>query len=407
MQPLSTLAQSVLARVANTATNDTPAAPPPPAPPPATPDTPQVLRNNTAATQFLPEFHAGDLAQHYPPDLAIGPSIATLPLGAVKANVLPTTSVATAISRFGIDIIGKLGNLFPLTFQGPPILGSFQEQRFHDKLNSLPFYERPMVDFALANASNDHERQYIEKALAAGHSAFEVLTFAQQIHGKSDAWMQQNLRLTGNANGAPGLSQQWNDSCAPTAAEVMRGEMDPIYSLGVRQNNADIHAVNPNPGPLETAIDALLGKPAGNRSVANEQKQILENNGGVAVERGQSGGSGMNLLTAFNSMSQWTGVTYVRHKVTTDTDRSSALGKLDADLAAGIPGGLRISDSDTNPGGHAVAVTGSIDGPPKQYVIHDPWDGKTVYVKASDLAKGNIIPSIAGWTHMTDVYSST
>jgi hypothetical protein len=298
--------------------------------------------------------------------------------------------------------------LFTPHFDGPPILGSFQQQRFQDKFAAMNPFDMARVGLALAGAQSEHEREYIMKAVAAGNSVDDVCWFANQIRGKSDAWMQKNLRLSGNGDGDPGLSQQWSTSCGPATAQVLRGEMDPVYSLRMHQDNVDPHAIDPQPGAsFIQRILAQFGFPTGNVNEADEQRSILENGGGVAVERGESGGKGMNFAQAFNTMTQWTGVTYIDHGATTATTRSDALKKLDADLAQGIPGALRISDGPSNCNGHAVAVTGVIAGPPKEYVLHDPWDGKTVYVKASDLAAGNIIPSIAGWSKLTDVYSST
>jgi hypothetical protein len=305
------------------------------------------------------------------------------------------------------SVVGDWRNFTP-HFDGPPILGSFQQQRFNDKFAALGPFDQIRIGLALASAHGEHEREYIMKALAAGNSVDDVCWFAGQIKGKSDDWMQKNLRLSGNGDGDPGLSQQWSTSCGPATAQVLRGEMDPVYSLRMHQDNVDIHAIDPQPNAtIFQRLFAMVGIPTGNVNEADEQAKILNDGGGVAVERGQSGGKGMNFAQAFNEMTQWTGVTYIDHGATTDTTRSDALKKLDADLAQGIPGALRISDGPTNSNGHAVAVTGVIAGPPKEYVLHDPWDGKTVYVKASDLAAGNIIPSIAGWSKLTDVYSST
>ena len=42
----------------------------------------------------------------------------------------------------------------------------------------------------------------------------------------------------------------------------------------------------------------------------------------------------------------------------------------------------------------------------RKYVIHDPWDGRAVYVKASDLQAGKVIPTIAGWNTVAAVFVS-
>ncbi|HSI33821.1 MAG: hypothetical protein ACAI43_15865 [Phycisphaerae bacterium] len=307
-----------------------------------------------------------------------------------------------------IDVVG----LYRPDFKGNPILGSFQKQRYDAEFAKLELYDMGRFVGLLGKTKSAPEAEYLKKAMAAGHSVDEITRFADQIRGKSAQWLDQNLRLTGNKNGADGLTQQWNDTCAPTTAQVMRGEMDPIYSLNMRTANTDIHAVDPRPNATiwEKILGPVLGKPAGNSSTATEQKAILENPGlatpGLAVERGKTGGKGMALTDALPWMMEQTGLTYTGMKVTTDAGRKTELDKLDADLARGIPGALRISSSDSASGGHFVAVTGVFNEPVKTYVTHDPWSGKTVYVKASDLEKGNIIPTIAGWTHMTHVYTA-
>jgi hypothetical protein len=88
-----------------------------------------------------------------------------------------------------------------------------------------------------------------------------------------------------------------------------------------------------------------------------------------------------------------------------DRKLRDAFAQLDADLANGIPCALGITNTQGK-GGHAVAVTGMVAGPPKQYLIHDPWDGKTVYVNAADLQRGKVNPTVAGWTNVYQVFTS-
>ena len=307
-----------------------------------------------------------------------------------------------------IEVVG----LYRPQFKGNPILGSFQKERYDAAFAKLDLYDMGRFVGLLGKTKSTAEGEYLKKAMAAGHSVDEVTKFADQIRGKSAQWLDQNLRLTGNKNGADGLSQQWKDSCGPTVAQVMRGEMDPIYSLNMRNANTDIHAVDPRPNASvwEKILGPVFGKPAGNSSTASEQKAILENanpaNPGIGVERGQTGGRGMPLTDALPWMMEQTGLTYTGMQVTTDAGLTTELGKLDANLGRGIPGAIRISSSDSASGGHFVAVTGVFHTPEKTYVMHDPGAGKTVYVKASDLEKGNIIPTISGWTRMTHVYTA-
>jgi hypothetical protein len=201
--------------------------------------------------------------------------------------------------------------------------------------------------------------------------------------------------------------------------------MDPIYALTVHRKNQDVTKDDPRTSPTDSVDAHVNGKKVGNHDVADEQREILEDHGGNATERKNGGGAGMGLEAALNSETRWTGVTYEEHGVqgpgmrpnlpepykkvnddAQDKNLHDVFAKVDADLANGIPCALRVTNA-KNSGGHFVAVAGVTGaGADKTYVIHDPWDGKTVYVKASDLEHGNVKPAIAGWNQLSHVYTS-
>ena len=317
-------------------------------------------------------------------------------------------------------------------YAGPPILGSFQAERAQKRLAEMDGISRFVFTGLQGAAKSPQEQEYLLKALAAGHNMKEIADFAREIRGKSPEWMHQNLRLTGDENGAAGLKQQWSMSCGPTTTQVIHGELDPIYALSVRKDNADIHGVDPQPdASMWDQIKARAqGKVLGEHSMADEQADILTNGGGKAVERDKSGGKGMGLPDALQTLADVTGVSYNMTQtaasptiaadagiltqlvgraldVGASSSNAGTFAKLDADLAKGIPAGIRVSDA-ANSGGHFVAVTGSFgEGEDKTYVLHDPMAGQTVYVKASDLQEGKIIPKIAGWDTLSHVYTTT
>jgi len=87
-----------------------------------------------------------------------------------------------------------------------------------------------------------------------------------------------------------GLYQRWGDSCGPTTAQIVRGEADPIYALRLHRGEG----VN-NPDPTSVG--------------AEEQRDTLEDNGGVGVSRlgtqaRASTNTVMDAMRADNSMSQ-------------------------------------------------------------------------------------------------------
>jgi hypothetical protein len=307
------------------------------------------------------------------------------------------------LSAISISDVAKAIGGTVQTYGGPPILGAFQAARADQKFNELSFLGKIQFNTLLAQARSPQERDYLRKALAAGHDIGEITQFAAEIRGKSPEWMQHNLRLVDDSyDGGKGIEQQWNDSCVPATAEALRGEFDPIYSLREHQGNRDVDQTDSHVHVWPFNILDV----GGNGNVADEQRADLQAHGGIAVDRGDTGGRGMNEGVGINELSSITGVTYAKHDATNSFTRGLALQKMDEDLARGIPCALHINGG-KGEGGHACLVTGVISGPPKEYAIHDPFAGKTVYVKASDLQAGNIVPAIAGWTKLADVYTAS
>lgn len=60
------------------------------------------------------------------------------------------------------------------------------------------------------------------------------------------------------------LFQRFSDSCAPTTSQIVRGEIDPIFAMQIHKDDAD---------------------PSNGTATAEQQRQVLEENGGVAVSR--------------------------------------------------------------------------------------------------------------------------
>ena len=85
---------------------------------------------------------------------------------------------------------------------------------------------------------------------------------------------------------------------------------------------------------------------------------------------------------------------------TKDPAAEDALEAIDAGTDAGVPVPIVIGNG---PGQytHYVLVTGSDEGPPQTYTIHDPWSGETVTRTRDDLENGKI--DIAGSNQITAV----
>jgi hypothetical protein len=269
---------------------------------------------------------------------------------------------------------------YQLSKSCPKILNSAAADRAANKYKNLSAEDKDRLDEVLGEAKSDEERAYIMKAFAACHTPDECGAFADKIRGKDAKWMQDNLQLTGSSKGT-GVQQQWSHSCNATTVEAVRGQMDPVYALGV-------HEDNPNMGKVD-GLDATKENP----KLAKEQSDMLTSeysgptsgkHSGVAVGRDLPGGSGRWADDLLNKQKDSTGVEY-----TTIKDPADPVGTIDAGLQTGAPVPIVIGNG---PGQytHYVLVTGSQAGPPKTYTIHDPWEGKTVQRSEDDIKNGKI-----------------
>jgi hypothetical protein len=96
--------------------------------------------------------------------------------------------------------------------------------------------DRARMDAALA-AAGPEQRAYIGKAIAAGHSANEVVRFADVIRGKNPGWLRVHLDLidpsgTGEVSYQGSAVRQIDDTtCGSTSILVARAMADPLYDL--------------------------------------------------------------------------------------------------------------------------------------------------------------------------------
>jgi uncharacterized Zn-binding protein involved in type VI secretion len=277
---------------------------------------------------------------------------------------------------------------------GKSALNAAQEKRAAENFAKLGAADKKSFQDLLAKAKSERERQYLLKALAAGHSLDKISAFADKIRGKSDTWLNDNLRLTGSSTGR-GVQQQWSHSCNATMVQAVRGEMDPLYSLKVHEDNPNFNQVDDK--------DATAKNP----NLAAEQKAMLESkyggtgHQGVAAHRGAAGGSGRWADDLLNQNSDVTGVTYSTQKNPTV---DQAVTSIDDGLKTGAPVPIVIGNGPSQ-FTHYVLVTGSEPGPPKTYTIHDPWEGKTVQRTEDQMRNGQL--DIAGSNGVTAVEKPT
>jgi hypothetical protein len=219
-----------------------------------------------------------------------------------------------------------------------------------------------------------------------------LTAFQAKIAGKDDKWMQDNLKLTGDSKGN-GIKQQWHMSCNATAAQAVKGELDPLYALKLHEENTDVSKADDNNG-------------AGmNQKMGAEQKAMLESaypdgtQGGQASNRADpSAKRGRWNTDLLNNMEDTTGLKYANVKLGGGITIDNAIAAMKGDAAQGIPLPIVIGNG---PGQftHYVLVTACQPGPPAKFAIHDPWAGKTYMRSEATIRAGKM--DIAGSNQIT------
>jgi tetratricopeptide (TPR) repeat protein len=281
------------------------------------------------------------------------------------------------------------------------ILGITQANRARTRLAALEPADRSVFISLTRQAASDTERLYLYKALASAHSIREIETFANRIRGQNAQWLNDNLRLTGSSSGT-GVQQQWSHSCNATMVQAVQGEMDPIYSLR-------IHDENPN----FATVDNTNGM-AQNPNLATEQRNMLTStyNGGlagaaghsgIAVGRGVGGGRGRWADDLLNQRSGATGMNFTTRRVGVDITLMNLIATMNNALRRGMPVPIVIGNG-LFQFTHYVLVTSitpATAATPITYTIHDPGSGQTVTRTISQLMNGTL--ALSGSNRITAI----
>lgn len=274
----------------------------------------------------------------------------------------------------------------------PPILGDTQNARADAVMKKLPEADQKEVKALMDSTKSEAEKQYLLKGVAAGHTVAELKEFAKKVNGKDEKWMRDNLSVTGSSTGT-GVKQQWHDSCNATAAQAVKAQMDPLYALKLHEENPELDQANDADGTKK------------NPKLAAEQKSGLESDykgavagGGKGVAKPRAGaGTGRWADDLLNNQSDTTGISY---KTQLDPPIGDAMKLIDSGVGKGQPVPIVIGNSAQNYQ-HYVVVTGMTKGPPKQYTIHNPWDGSTVVRTEAQFSGGAL--NLAGGSQITAI----
>jgi hypothetical protein len=118
----------------------------------------------------------------------------------------------------------------------PNVAAHSPAERAAKRLADASPADRARVDATLAAAGPD-QRPYLIAALAAGHSADDVVTFARLIRGKRPGWLRTHLSLIDP--GGPGrvtyrgspVRQTDMTACGSMTILMARAITDPLYAL--------------------------------------------------------------------------------------------------------------------------------------------------------------------------------
>jgi hypothetical protein len=189
-----------------------------------------------------------------------------------------------------------------------------------------------------------------------------------------------NTNLLALDNQSYGLQQHWNNSCAPTAAEMLKADTDPIYSL---QMNTFDTPHSKKPGVL-----------------AFEQGIVLIGNGQTP-----GNGGGITLDPTLNSIDEpVTHRKYAPEAVgATPQARAAAVDRLESLLDQGVDVPIRVQWA--NGGGH-FQVFSDVQGkaPHRQFLLNDPSAGVSAWVTETDVATS---PNSVFTAQLTTIYPGT
>jgi hypothetical protein len=239
----------------------------------------------------------------------------------------------------------------------------------------------------LVNAATTRAEQiFILKAFAANEPWANLVQFAAEMRGVPEDEIIRRCTMRDGSD----VVQQWQDACGPTMLQAVAGEVDPRFAWELNKT-WDIAAIDP------------LGN---NSAVAQQQKQWLEAFGGRAVERGQSGGTGIAIEVMLQQL--LAPVTGAQYTTVAADNKSAALNDVAATLQTGFDVPLRISWDRPTGGpdsGHFVLALGVRIGTyGREFQIHDPWTGKTAWVPEMNLMGETMPPMFPNYARLTHFY---
>jgi hypothetical protein len=240
-----------------------------------------------------------------------------------------------------------------------------------------------------AAAARDDELSHPGKYTGKTETAcMEIIRFGLQIRGMdAQQLIEHTSAIDLDGDGVDeGLQQKWQNTSAPAVLQMLRAERDPIYALSLYTQPRELKAG-------WWWVDKLPSTNA-----ADEQASMLEAMETEAAPRGdeRGAGSGMVLATMAHATKPGSGQAYERVPVGL-SNRGKALDEIESLVRTGE--GVAIAVSSTPGERHAMAITDvRFTGAGREFLVTDPWTGRTEWIANQDLLDGNIGGNVATLT---------
>lgn len=262
------------------------------------------------------------------------------------------------------------------------VIGQAQGGLAAGKLEALLPADRGVLAEEVATASTALAQIMLVKAAVAGEQGPALRELGAALRGKAEPEVAALCLM----RGAQDLVQQWQAACGPAVVQTLQGEANPLRALALHRE--PIHLVSPDLRCPQLAL---------------EQRKLLEAYGGVAKAREAVGVESPAIPAMLNDHAgPFTGRRYVLEG-STDLE---AFGRLSALLKAGedVPLRLGFGPQGGESWAHLVVAL-AVRGPTGagEALVHDPFSGKTAWVKEGELRAGLSQPFFsepARWTHL-------
>lgn len=345
-----------------------PVAPPPP-PPPA-PPAPAPMPAAWACSPYQPSYNYGS------------------PVGAAG---MPSLGAAQQLAQSwqGPDALRQeIAGVLALG-QSQDLVGPAQVRKLQSYLAQMQPGQLESLKSLLNASQTRAEQVFILKAFSANEPWQNLVQFASEMRGQPESEILRRCTMRDDRD----VVQQWQDACGPTMLQAAAGEVDPRFAWELNKTY-DLASIDP------------MGA---NSALAGQQKQWLEAYGGRAVQRGQSGGTGIAIGQMLNDLLG--PITGAQYQTVPADNKAWALDQVASQLANGFDVPLRISWDRPSGGadsGHfvlALSVRGYAGS--REFQIHDPWTGKTAWVNERTLLGDQMPPMFPNYARLTHIYAPT